>query len=187
MESGSAVAGREDPEDAVAPGALGLVPAAELYGVQRIEYLDDVLVLSGAGVGGGTHVCASTLYVPPKQFSDAKEWSVIADWADELAPYYDQARRMLGVVRYPYISRSSFDATGDQLPPEIARWTEAIELDPSLTAAATRSIGARRTSPIANICWEPRLERGSGWQLNAADTGVRSSFSRSAWVSTNPS
>jgi choline dehydrogenase-like flavoprotein len=32
-------------------------PAAELYGVQRIEYLDDVLVLSGAGVGGGSHVC----------------------------------------------------------------------------------------------------------------------------------
>ena len=29
-------------------------PAAELYGIQRIEYLDDVLVLCGAGVGGGS-------------------------------------------------------------------------------------------------------------------------------------
>ena len=26
-------------------------PAADLYGIQRMEYLDDVLVLSGAGVG----------------------------------------------------------------------------------------------------------------------------------------
>jgi hypothetical protein len=39
-----------------------------------MEYLDDVLVLSGAGVGGGSHVYDNTLYVPPKQFFDAREW-----------------------------------------------------------------------------------------------------------------
>jgi cholesterol oxidase len=43
------------------------------------------------------------LYVPPTQFFDAPEWAGITDWADELAPYYDQATRMLGVVRYPYM------------------------------------------------------------------------------------
>jgi cholesterol oxidase len=78
-------------------------PAAELYGIQRIEYLDDVLVLCGAGVGGGSHVYGNTLYVPPKQFFAAPGWAGITDWADELAPCYDQARRMLGVVRYPYM------------------------------------------------------------------------------------
>jgi cholesterol oxidase len=31
-------------------------PEIEMYGIQRMEYLDDVLVLSGAGVGGGSHV-----------------------------------------------------------------------------------------------------------------------------------
>jgi cholesterol oxidase len=41
--------------------------------------------------------------VPPKQFFDAPEWSSITDWADELAPHLDQATRMLGVVRYPYM------------------------------------------------------------------------------------
>jgi cholesterol oxidase len=84
------------------PGFLWF-PAAELYGIQRIEYLDDVLVLCGAGVGGGSHVYANTLYVPPRKFFDAPEWAGITDWAGELAPYLDQARRMLGAVRYPYL------------------------------------------------------------------------------------
>ena len=84
------------------PGFLWF-PAAELYGIQRIEYLDDVLVLCGAGVGGGSHVYGNTLYVPPRKFFDAPEWAGITDWAGELAPYIDQASRMLGVVRYPYL------------------------------------------------------------------------------------
>ena len=79
------------------------LPAAELYGIQRIEYLDDVLVLCGAGVGGGSHVYGNTMYVPPRKFFDAPEWAGITDWAGELAPYLDQARRMLGVVRSPYL------------------------------------------------------------------------------------
>lgn len=79
------------------------LPAAEMYGIQRMEYLDDVLILSGAGVGGGSHIYANTLYVPPKKFFDAPGWAGITDWADELAPCIDQAARMLGVVRYPYM------------------------------------------------------------------------------------
>ncbi|WP_105567485.1 GMC oxidoreductase [Microbacterium halophytorum] len=78
-------------------------PELETYGIQRVEVLDDVLVLSGAGVGGGSHVYGNTLYVPPRQFFAAKEWAGITDWAEELAPYIDLAQRMLGVVRVPYL------------------------------------------------------------------------------------
>ena len=95
-------------------------PDAELYGIQRIEYLDDVLILSGAGVGGGSQIYANTLYVPPKQFFDAPEWAGITDWADELAPHIDQATRMLGVVRYPYMP-TDVDRAIQQAAVEIGR------------------------------------------------------------------
>jgi cholesterol oxidase len=78
-------------------------PEAGMYGIQRIEFLDDVFVLCGAGVGGGSHVYGNTLYTPPAKFFEAREWAGITDWADELAPYIDQAKRMLGVVRVPYM------------------------------------------------------------------------------------
>src|SRR3954466_9871689 len=101
------------------PGFLWF-PAAELYGIQRVEYLDDVLVLCGAGVGGGSQVYANTLYVPPKQFFEAREWASITDWADELAPCYDQATRMLGAVRYPYLP-TDVDRVMQEVAVEIGR------------------------------------------------------------------
>jgi cholesterol oxidase len=103
MESGKRWADDEIPKSQWDLAHFLWFPASELYGVQRIEYLDDVLILCGAGVGGGSHVYANTLYVPPRAFFDAREWAGITDWADELAPYLDQASRMLGAVRYPYM------------------------------------------------------------------------------------
>ncbi len=76
-------------------------PEIGCYGIQRIDMLRDCLILSGAGVGGGSLVYANTLYEPPAPFFRDPQWRDITDWRDELAPYYDQARRMLGVVDNP--------------------------------------------------------------------------------------
>jgi cholesterol oxidase len=73
-------------------------PRLGCFGVQRIHRLPDVLLLAGAGVGGGSLNYANTLYVPPRAFFDDPQWSGITDWADELTPHYDTASRMLGVV-----------------------------------------------------------------------------------------
>ncbi|WP_438292192.1 GMC oxidoreductase [Streptomyces sp. HUAS TT7] len=81
-------------------------PKLGLYGIQRIHLLGNVMVLGGAGVGGGSLNYANTLYVPPKQFFDDPQWKDITDWQDELAPYYDQARRMLGVRLNPTMTPS---------------------------------------------------------------------------------
>ncbi len=65
-------------------------PALGLFGVQRIHPLRDVLVMAGAGVGGGSLNYANTLYRPPAAFFDDPHWSAITDWAAELDPFYDQ-------------------------------------------------------------------------------------------------
>ena len=76
-------------------------PSLRCFGIQRISLLKDVMVLSGAGVGGGSLVYANTLYEPLEPFYDDPQWAHITDWRAELAPYYDQAKRMLGVVPNP--------------------------------------------------------------------------------------
>jgi cholesterol oxidase len=76
-------------------------PGLGCYGVQRIDLLKHVMVLSGAGVGGGSLVYANTLYRPLDAFYDDAQWRHITDWKAELDPYYDQATRMLGVVDNP--------------------------------------------------------------------------------------
>ena len=76
-------------------------PKLGLLGIQRVSLLKDAMVLSGAGVGGGSLVYANTLYEPLSPFYDDAQWGRITDWRAELAPHYDQARRMLGVVRNP--------------------------------------------------------------------------------------
>lgn len=73
-------------------------PALKCYGVQRLHRLPDVMILAGAGVGGGSLNYANTLYQPSRPFFTDRQWAHITDWQDELAPHYDVARTMLGVV-----------------------------------------------------------------------------------------
>ena len=90
------------------------LPRLGLTGIQRIHVLPDVLVLAGAGVGGGSLVYANTLYKPPASYFEDKQWSKITNWDQELSPWYDQASRMLGVAQNPYFSPS------DQAMKEVA-------------------------------------------------------------------
>ncbi|TMQ89650.1 GMC family oxidoreductase [Actinomadura soli] len=82
-------------------------PRLGMRGIQRVHLVGGkagVLVLAGAGVGGGSLVYANTLYEPPRPFFTDRQWGHITDWQDELKPYYDQARRMLGVTVNPLVT-----------------------------------------------------------------------------------
>lgn len=109
LEAGRRFADDEFPQTSWRARRFLWAPKLGCYGIQRITLLRSargqagagVLVLSGAGVGGGSLVYANTLYDPLSQFYDDPQWRDITDWRAELAPYYDQAKRMLGVTTYP--------------------------------------------------------------------------------------
>lgn len=77
-------------------------PAFFCYGIQRIQLVNDVLILGGSGLGGGSLVYANTLLVPPAPFFNDPQWKGIEpDWQKELMPHYEKAKKMLGVVKNP--------------------------------------------------------------------------------------
>lgn len=77
------------------------LPQLGLTGIQRLTLLDDVLVLSGAGVGGGSLVYANTLLVPSDEAFANAGWPRGLDWKATLAPHYETAKRMLGATAVP--------------------------------------------------------------------------------------
>jgi cholesterol oxidase len=85
------------------------MPRLLCYGIQQISVLKHVLVLHGAGVGGGSLVYANTLLVPPARAFDDPRWPARVAWAERLAPHYATASFMLGATP----ARETFPA--DQL------------------------------------------------------------------------
>ncbi len=90
-------------------------PRLGLRGIQRLDLLSHTLALSGVGVGGGSLVWANVCYEPHGVALQDPQWGHITDWGAELAPHFDQARRMLGVHETPAETNS------DRVLREVAR------------------------------------------------------------------
>jgi cholesterol oxidase len=106
LEAGRRFSDKDFPKTSWRLRRFLFLPRLGLKGIQRIHVLPDVLVLAGAGVGGGSLVYANTLYKPPASYFEDRQWSQITNWDAELSPWYDQASRMLGVAQNPYFSPS---------------------------------------------------------------------------------
>ena len=106
LEAGKRFSDKDFPKTSWRLRKFLFMPRLGLNGIQRIHVLPDVLVLAGAGVGGGSLVYANTLYKPPASYFEDKQWRDITNWDQELSPWYDQASRMLGVAQNPYFSAS---------------------------------------------------------------------------------
>ena len=107
LEAGRRFADADFPKSSFDVRNFLWAPKLGCRGIQRIHVLPDVIVLAGAGVGGGSLNYANTLYEPKSEaFYRDRQWAHITDWKSELAPYYDQAKRMLGVVTNPTMTAS---------------------------------------------------------------------------------
>src|ERR1044072_4310888 len=73
-------------------------PRVGLRAISRPRIFRPIAVVSGCGVGGGSLGYANTLYVPPAPFFEDPQWGDLEDWERTLAPHYETAQRMLGVV-----------------------------------------------------------------------------------------
>jgi cholesterol oxidase len=80
------------------------LPRLGCTGPQRASLLGKCLLFSASGVGGGSLIYGNTLYEPLDNFWSDPHWAHITDWKAELAPYYDQAKRMLGVAANPLMT-----------------------------------------------------------------------------------
>jgi cholesterol oxidase len=76
-------------------------PKLGCHGIQRMTLLKDTLILTGAGVGGGSLVYACTSLVPPAQAFEGPGWPSGVRWQEELQPFYETAQKMLGVAKNP--------------------------------------------------------------------------------------
>ncbi len=77
------------------------MPSLRFFGFMGINFLNDIMILNGSGVGGGSLVYASTHIKPTDSFFNAPEWRGLANWKEELEPCFEVANRMLGTTENP--------------------------------------------------------------------------------------
>jgi cholesterol oxidase len=77
------------------------LPALGCFGIWQNTLLNGIMILHGAGVGGGSLVYANVLMEPDEKLFAAPAWRHLADWKSVLRPHYDTAKRMLGVATNP--------------------------------------------------------------------------------------
>ncbi|MEJ2636465.1 MAG: GMC oxidoreductase [Calditrichia bacterium] len=76
-------------------------PLVRFFGFFKLTFFRHITILSGVGVGGGSLVYANTLPVPKKEFFQSGVWPHLADWEEELKPFYPVALSTLGAARNP--------------------------------------------------------------------------------------
>lgn len=104
LECGRRFRDQDFAESAWQVGRFFWAPFLGLRGILRLSPFKDILVASGAAVGGGSVVYANTLYRAKPAFFRNPQWAGLDDWAAALAPHYCTAERMLGVREVPFAS-----------------------------------------------------------------------------------
>ncbi len=90
-------------------------PFIRAFGILQISILKGVMVLHGAGVGGGSLGYANVLEIPNEQAFASPPWKTPINWGEVLTPHYVTAKKMLGAARNPRLWKA------DEVLQEMAR------------------------------------------------------------------
>lgn len=77
------------------------MPALRAFGILQITITKGAMILHGTGVGGGSLGYANVLEVPSEETFATPAWNQPVAWGEVLHPYFEKAKKMLGVVRNP--------------------------------------------------------------------------------------
>jgi cholesterol oxidase len=77
------------------------LPALRAHGIMQISILKGVMVLHGAGLGGGSLGYANVLEIPTDATFATPAWNQTGKWGEWLKEHYATAQRMLGAARNP--------------------------------------------------------------------------------------
>jgi len=77
------------------------MPAIRAHGILQISILKGLMVLHGAGVGGGSLGYANVLEIPTDETFATPAWNQNVKWGEALKEHYATARKMLGAARNP--------------------------------------------------------------------------------------
>jgi cholesterol oxidase len=77
------------------------LPIMRAHGILQVSILKGVMVLHGAGVGGGSLGYANVLEIPSEETFATPAWNRNVKWGEMLRPHYEVAKKMLGVARNP--------------------------------------------------------------------------------------
>ncbi len=80
------------------------LPAMRFHGIFEMTFMNGLLALHGAGVGGGSLMYGNVLIEPDERLFAAPSWKHLNDWKTELQPHYATAKKMLGVALNPRIT-----------------------------------------------------------------------------------
>jgi cholesterol oxidase len=93
-------------------------PKIGLRGFFNMRFFGHATILHGCAVGGGSITYASTLLHAPEKVWEARSWTGLADWKEEMPRHYETALRMLGVMENrilgpaDHLLKKAADATG---------------------------------------------------------------------------
>ena len=82
------------------------MPVLKCYGILQITVLNGLMVLHGAGYGGGSLGYANVLEVPSETSFATQAWNTPIEWGKVLKPFYDKAQQMLGAAPNPKLYKA---------------------------------------------------------------------------------